>query len=332
MTPLLIYGNINVNDEEGTVTERAPHKSGRRIRELKMGDKNYLQDILGRFTNLQDTLEGYMMIFILVGIVFCLLNCLFGYKLRKFWSAMLVFLISGAIVLAAGSFFMDNKTGAVITALVAGLLLAILSVYVYWIALFVACVGLTYGVLALLIPDPIVPVKVIFVIVGVIVGRMVLRFERPLVIAITGICGGFGASKLLFLLLDKDMAKPMLIGGLVASAAGIVLQCLTTGTEKEEKEEFEERTAAGKKKKRKKKKKPVEKSVFQLLRESMQGEEEEPEEYYEEEGEDDWEEPPRRNRNRSSMNAYDELLDMDDINSEMSREIRQIYQEKNKRK
>lgn len=290
-----------------------------------------LQGVLEQSGNIQNVLAKYVILLQLVGVVFCLVNCLFGYKLRKFWSAVMVFIIGGSVILAAGSYFMDNKIGAVATALVAGLLLAILSVQVYRIALFVACAGLTYWVLSILITDPITLIKVIFVLMGIIVGRMVLRFERPLVILITGICGGLGASKLLFMLLENDGSQTMLIVGLVASVVGVILQFITSSVDEDE-EEVEEHNPAHSHKKRKKhkKKRPVEKSVFQLMRESMQGEDEdddedELEEYYDEE-EYEYVEPVRRRH--SSVHTYDEILDMDDINKEMSQEIQQIYNEK----
>ena len=75
-------------------------------------------------------------------IVFALLNCFFGYTLRKLWSVIPGFFLGAAAGYAAGSYTNQTTTITLALAVGTGLLTAIIAFVLYRIGLFLLICGL----------------------------------------------------------------------------------------------------------------------------------------------------------------------------------------------
>lgn len=191
---------------------------------------NYIGKYLGDLGGLTNKYSSTLMT---VGIVFALLNCFFGYKLRKVW----ITLAGAAAGGAAGYYFLkDVKLSAAIAA-GGAILLAVFAFQIYRLGLFVLCGGLTYWMLGQLFSADTSMARGICIVAGVVVGVLALQYERIIVILTTGICGGFGASRLLFTMTGREAGILAVLVGLILAALGILFQ-YQLGT-KRGKEEFE---------------------------------------------------------------------------------------------
>ncbi|POP30371.1 hypothetical protein C3B58_21670, partial [Lactonifactor longoviformis] len=117
------------------------------------------------------------------------------------------------------------------------ILLAVFAFQIYRLGLFVLCGGLTYWMLGQLFAADTSMARGICIVAGVVIGVLALQYERIIVILTTGICGGFGASRLLFTMTGRGAGFLAVLVGLILAALGILFQ-YQLGT-KRGKEEFE---------------------------------------------------------------------------------------------
>lgn len=161
---------------------------------------------------------------IIAGIVFALLNCFFGYKLRKFWIC-LVGLLLGAGIGGVASYYVtkDLRIAAAIGA-VGGILLAVLVYHMYKGGLFLLCGGLTFFMLSQFFSAGSDLARGICIVAGVVVGVLAIRYEQNIVILATSICGGIGAVQLLFSMLGWNRFIVVILLGLILAVMGIFFQ------------------------------------------------------------------------------------------------------------
>ncbi|MBR6230861.1 MAG: DUF4203 domain-containing protein [Lachnospiraceae bacterium] len=171
-----------------------------------------------------------------ISIIFYFVECLFGYKIIKISCALAGFIIgcfAGAYI--SGSVLALASPWPVIIAVAAGIVLACISFWLYLAGVFV--LGLFFAfTLALKIPYPsaiaegIWPI-VISLIIGIIVGILAVKFQRIIIIFLTGAGGAYGcingiASITTFFASGASSMKLMVT--LLLAAIGIVLQLIMT--------------------------------------------------------------------------------------------------------
>lgn len=298
----------------------------------------------------------YMILIYFIGTVFAVLNCFMGYRLRKVWGCLLGILAGAGIGGVAGYFFLQDKAMALVCAGAGAMILGLLAWLLYKFGVFVMCTGLVYTLIIGRFADPTSTNHMVAIIVGVFAGTFALGYEKQMVIAITSICGGFGGIHLLLAMTGKDAGGGELILGLIMAGIGAVVQAsaLTKGSDWEAKvfglsagRKKRGIPGAGKKKAVKKTKvtyaddkqraeykKPVKKNRKIDIDEYDR---EEAEEYYNPSGEkEDLEKTQEytigqrqyemENRRSSAPYLAPGIgIDLDDLNRELSQEIKKIY-------
>lgn len=193
---------------------------------------NYIGKYLGDLGGLAGKYSSVLMI---IGLIFALLNCFLGYKLRKVWITLAGALVGAAGGAAAGYYFLKDVKLAAAIALGGAVLLAVFAFHIYRLGLFILCGGLTFWMLAQGLSADSSMARGICIAAGVVVGVMALQYERIIVILTTGICGGVGASRLLFTMTGKGGTFLIVLVGLILAVLGILFQ-YQLGTKKGQKE------------------------------------------------------------------------------------------------
>lgn len=186
-----------------------------------------VDQILSRAESLwEEVPKEYMMILTLGGIIFALLNCFMGYRLRKVWGCILGILAGGAAGGAAGYYFTQDMMLALLGGLGGALLLGLMAWVFYKLGVFVMCTGLVYFAITSLLGEPDLVQHGIALVVGVFAGTLALGYERQLVIAITALCGGVGGMHLILSLTEIDAMGAKIVLGLALAVLGAFVQAL----------------------------------------------------------------------------------------------------------
>ena len=142
--------------------------------------------------------QKYMMGILLAGMIFALLNCFMGYRLRKVWGTLLGLAIGAVAGGAAAWYYLGGKQSYILIAgALAALFLGMIAWCFYKAGIFILCTGLIYWLASSFISGEDVTSRIICLAVGIVVATMALGYERHVVIVITGLCGGNGADKCL---------------------------------------------------------------------------------------------------------------------------------------
>lgn len=176
-----------------------------------------------------EQVEGVGGVILAVSIVMALVNCFFGYKLEKFWIALVCFCIGalgGGIV--SGVLLHQSATVTALAAVVLGVVLSLLSFKLYLAGVFVFSGGITLWACVLLLRNPIWLGWAVGVLAGVLIGILAVKFTRPVMILTTSIGGGLAAAKSLFLLLPASFSAwagwlPLVVG-VVLAVLGLFVQ------------------------------------------------------------------------------------------------------------
>lgn len=189
-----------------------------------MNELNSLYTLFDKLGLLTDFYDTYGPILLKAALVFALLNCFFGYKLRKLWSCIFGLLLGIGTGLAAAVYLDQPVKFALIAAAAAGLLFMALAFLLYRIGMFFLCIGAVIMTLFQLFPLPTFSAICGFVVFGLVVGFLSVIKEHTIVICITSICGGVGSAKLIFLLLANDNTFLTILLSVILSALGLVFQ------------------------------------------------------------------------------------------------------------
>lgn len=179
-----------------------------------------LLDQAGIFKEIYDT---YSTVFLEAALVFALLNCFFGYKLRKVWSCIFGLLLGIGTGLAAAVYLDQPLKIALIAAGAGGLVCMMLAFLLYRIGMFFLCIGTVIMILFQLFPMPTFSALCGFVVFGIAAGFLAVVQEHTVVICITAICGGIGSAKLISLLTDVNTVLTVLLA-IGLSVLGLVFQ------------------------------------------------------------------------------------------------------------
>ncbi len=168
--------------------------------------------------------KEYRILIYLIGTVFAFLNCFMGYRLRKVWGCILGILMGGGIGFGAGLYFLQDKMMAGIVAVVAAFILGLLAWLLYKFGVFVMCTALVYAIVVSFFKDVTLTQYLIALGIGLFAGTFALGYEKQMVIGITAVCGGLGGIHLLLAMLEKEAGAGELILGLIMAAIGIAVQ------------------------------------------------------------------------------------------------------------
>lgn len=200
-----------------------------------------VNQILARLKGLWEEIpQEYMIILTLGGIVFALLNCFMGYRLRKVWGCILGILAGGAAGGVAGYYFTQDMLLSLFGGLGGALLLGLLAWVFYKLGVFVMCAGLVYFSITSLLGEPDLVQHGIALVAGVFAGTLALGYEQQLVIAITALCGGIGGMHLILSLTGIDSMGAKVVLGLALAALGAFIQALPLLKRRRRDEEEEE--------------------------------------------------------------------------------------------
>ncbi len=177
-----------------------------------------IQDLISTY------FQEYQKVFLMVLLAIALLNCFFGFHLRKLWG-ILAGMLLGAIASAAVCLYI-NKTGMImyIVIIMGAFILGILALLLYKVGLFFLCVILVPYIFGKIFPAQTLDSMILLIILGVITGVLALVRERDVISILTALGGGFGAARVLLLILDHESATVLLLIGLVLSIAGLFVQ------------------------------------------------------------------------------------------------------------
>lgn len=192
--------------------------------EVIMNELNSLYMLFDKLGFLTDFHDTYSPILLKAALVFALLNCFFGYKLRKLWSCIFGLLLGIGTGLAVAVYLNQPIKFALIAAAAAGLLFTALAFLLYRIGMFFLCIGAVIMTLFQLFPLPTFSTICGFAVFGLVVGFLSVVKEHTVVICITSICGGVGSAKLIFLLLSNDNTVLTALTAIVLSVLGLVFQ------------------------------------------------------------------------------------------------------------
>lgn len=173
---------------------------------------------------LKTYLANYKQQILIVLLVIAVLNCFFGYHLRKIWGIMAGMVI-GALV-SAGICIYIEKTGTILyLATIAGaFVLGLLALLLYRVGLFFIGTLTVPVILTRLFPTQKLETLILWIILGLVVSTMALVWEREIISLITAIGGGFGTTRLLMLLRAHNSSLMLFTLGIILSLAGILLQ------------------------------------------------------------------------------------------------------------
>lgn len=163
-----------------------------------------------------------------LGIVFSLLSCFFGYKLRKLWIALFGFLLGFIAGLAVVTVAMNGDTAiGIVTGAMIGLLCALLSYKIYQLGMFLWCAGSAFLACYQLISIEWIGTAV-DIAVGLLVDILMLKFMRAITIATTAISGGLNAAQQILFLLSATSLAWVLPTSAALAALGAFVQLKTT--------------------------------------------------------------------------------------------------------
>lgn len=199
-----------------------------------------LYALLDRFDTLQNLLTEYGTFLIIAAAVFALLNCFFGYILRKIWSVLLGVAIgaSGGMLLATYTEQSYNMTLGVTLGL--GFIFGLLALLLYRIGTFFLIIGfLSFSLFKLLNPQDLI-MLLFLIAIAVVVALIGVPFERITVILITSVCGALTAVTLAYDFQQTEYDLVMWIIVLILAALGMIFQFKPWKDRSYQEDEYEE--------------------------------------------------------------------------------------------
>lgn len=164
------------------------------------------------------------MVTCIVVLVLSLLNCFFGLKLLKIWTALLGLLIGFAAGFGISSAFGVTTMVAVIIGVVAGIVLAILGFWIYLAGVFVFSGVMGFSIVLAIAGTATTTIFIVAAVVGLIIALLALKFVEPMVIVATGLQGGLTAGAAICALVSIPGSYTYLIIGVILAVIGIVVQ------------------------------------------------------------------------------------------------------------
>ena len=186
-----------------------------------------VMEVIDRFRTMQQRIPGGALLVFGVLAVFGLLNCLLGYRLMRFWMMLFGF-FAGAGISFAAAWFMDvptqDKRTYLIAMLSAGASVAVITFLFYRAGVFLMAAVLGIAVSIYLVHPTTSATFFVCLLIGVLLGFGSFKYDREVIIVMTGIFGGTlaGYSLARILHLEEIPYGALLCAGL--SLAGMAIQ------------------------------------------------------------------------------------------------------------
>lgn len=314
-----------------------------------------LEQVWEMITDLWEQIpQEYMIVFTFGGAVFALLNCFMGYRLRKVWGCLLGLAAGGAGGMAAGYSLLGDWMLALAAGAGCALIVCFLAWVFYKLGVFVMCTGLVYFMVMTMLDSPSPMIHLIVLVIGIFAGTLALGYERQLVIAITAFCGGIGGMGLILEMAGVDSMAAQILLGLVLAAFGAFVQALPF---RDRREKVVKKTVHHKNSGGRRAGDPGRGSVAEEAKKADTRKAKPRKDHFDAEDYDDEDleeiyEAREKERQKLNMDQTQEYtvgqkqyekpeasdaygsrqgmgIDLDDLNRELSREIRKIYHDEN---
>ncbi|MGN0314033.1 MAG: hypothetical protein ACI4EG_04475 [Fusicatenibacter sp.] len=183
-----------------------------------------LNRLLDHYDSLKVVLQNHEKYVIAAIIVFALLNCFFGYAMRKLWSILVGFGGGTVFGLLLAAYADQSYQMRIVLSLGFGLLCAAIALALYRIGMFFLIIALVaFSLWNLLHPADLMGIGIICL-AALTVGFLSIPFERLAVIFSTGICGSVITVRMAYLLKGIEPNQIMWVVIAVLAALGILFQ------------------------------------------------------------------------------------------------------------
>ena len=195
-----------------------------------------LGDTLKPLMNFMTQLNTGSKVFgLIVSLILSLLCCFFGYKFSRAFMSITGFLAGCLIGYFVGTQLLNGSFPIVpICVLAGGILLALLSFWIYMAGIFIMCFFLAFMAISTLLQFTGDFAFFLYTLLSLGVASLALKFIRPVIILMSSIVGGSSAAGII-LVLDRylhfgvfDNLPPKVIMAAVFCVLGIIVQFLTT--------------------------------------------------------------------------------------------------------
>lgn len=165
----------------------------------------------------------YAPIVLWIGFVIALLNCFFGYTLRKVWCTLIGILIGGAIGIGGSIYFHQSVQITLIAGAIGAFFGGTTAFALYRVGLFALCAGLTFFGLYTFFPSDSSQTLLFYGIAGIIVGILSNIYEHIVIILVTSFGGGIGSMQI-FYFINGGTSSLVWIAGILVSLLGFIFQ------------------------------------------------------------------------------------------------------------
>ena len=183
-----------------------------------------IRQLAGQWNAFSVFLQKYGMYLTAAALVFALLNCFLGYRLRKLWIVLVSFLAGSAVGLAVCIHMRLSLRWSLLAALAAGIFCALLGYLLYRAGLFILCWGVTVFLLLQLLHPASTAALAACLIAGAAAGGFALARERVTVSLVTAIGGGCWFCFLLLSLAGQDSPLLTILLTAILAFLGILVQ------------------------------------------------------------------------------------------------------------
>lgn len=193
-----------------------------------------VSDLIFKFENDFNMFQTFGIWGTLIGLLFAVIYCFFGYKLVKVFVTIFGVLLGATLGVVLARLLGFNEAWFLVSIVLGMIIFGVLAFFVYRLGL-AFMVGISsFGILMSLTRQFLTgnAVWVVAVIAAILVGVTTLWAARPVVIIISSISGGFGASGILFHELIPQLSTGVgyvqdivvLIVGVILAVFGLIVQ------------------------------------------------------------------------------------------------------------
>lgn len=159
-----------------------------------MGDMtgvfNNVVNIAGNLLD-SDFVNRFMMALFAVILVFGILNCIFGYRLLRFWMMLGGFFVGGGLALIiVHTMGIQEKSTMLIAALVTGVVFAVIAFLIYKAGVFILAAGIGWALSIYFLHPTSSASFFVCILIGIALGSMAVKYCREVLIVATSLIGG----------------------------------------------------------------------------------------------------------------------------------------------
>ena len=159
-----------------------------------MGDMtdvfNGVVNITGNLLD-SDFVNRFTMAIFAVILVFGILNCVFGYRLLRFWMMIGGFFVgAGLALIVVHTMGMQEKSTMLIAALATGVVFAVIAFLIYKAGVFILAAGIGWALSIYFLHPTSSASFFACILIGVALGSMAVKYCREVLIVATSLIGG----------------------------------------------------------------------------------------------------------------------------------------------